>query len=179
MKKVIIPIMVGLLLIGCASTNRSGSTEESAMKDVPDWFLNPPKAEGVYYGVGSAKKQNPSLAKNAATARARNEIARAVEAKVSTMLKDFMQESGVGDNAQALEFTEMVTKQVSSVALKGSTIKNTYLTKDGTIYVLVEYPLNALRQATLNEAQKQEALYNEFKAKQGFNALEKAIENLE
>jgi len=178
MKYRILALTMAMILSGCASS-RSGSTEASRMGDVPSWFLMPPTAEDAIYGVGSAKKQNPSLARKAATARARDEIAQSVNVKVTNMLKDFMQESGVGENAQALEFTESVSKQVASVSLQGSSIKEAYVGKDGTFYVMVEYPLNSLRQASLNEAKKQEALYNEFKATQGFNELEEAIRDLD
>jgi hypothetical protein len=95
------------------------------------------------------------------------------------MMKDFMQESGAGDNAQALEFTESVSKQVADVSLSGSVRTKTATGKDGTIYVLVEYSLDGLRQSALTEAKKQEALYNEFKSIKGFDDLEEAIRGLD
>jgi len=174
---VVLALVASVSLQNCASS-RSGSTEESGMKDVPEWFLTPPEAEDAIYGVGMALKQNPSLARKAAIARAREEVASTVNTKVSSMLKDFMQESGVGENAQALEFTQNVTKQVTSVSLEGSKVKEVYPAKDGTFYVLVEYPLDQLRQKTLNAVQNEEALYNEFKAQQGFDALEKAVQDI-
>ena len=188
MKYRILAIALALILVGCGSNPqpvRSGSTEEIITKKpiysttgLPEWFLNPPQAEDVYYGVGTAKKQNPSLAKKTATARARDEIAQAVQVEVNTMLKDFMQESGVGNNAQALEFTESVSKQVASVSLSGSIIEKTDIGRDGTIYVLVKYSVDGARQAALAEVKKQEALYNEFKAEQSFDELEEAIRNM-
>lgn len=169
--------LAGMSLQQCGSS-RSGSTESSSLRDAPEWFLVQPEAEDALYGVGMAKKQNPSLARNAAIARARDDIASQVNVKVSSMLKDFMQESGVGENAQALEFTQSVSKQVTDVSLKGCKVKEVYPANDGTFYAMVEYPLDALRQSTLTEAQKQEALYNEFKAQQGFDALEKAVQDM-
>ncbi len=174
---VVLAMVVSVTLQNCASS-RSGSTEESGMKDVPQWFLSPPQAEDAIYGVGMALKQNPSLARKAAIARARDEVASTVTTKVQSMLKDFMQESGVGENAQALEFTQNVTKQVTSVSLEGSKVKEIYPAKDGTFYALVEYPLDQLKQQTMDAAHNQEALYNEFKAQQGFDALDKAIQDM-
>jgi len=171
-------MVILMVLVGCAGPG-SGSTEERGSSDMPDWFLVPPTAEDALYGVGQAKKQNPSLARQTATARARTEISQAVNVKVSSMLKDFMQESGVGDNAQALEFSESVTKQVTSNALEGSVVKEAYVAKDGTMFILVDYPLASMRQDALNAAKKEEALYNEFKAQQGFDALEQEIGKLE
>ncbi|HIB73664.1 MAG TPA: hypothetical protein EYO50_07065 [Candidatus Marinimicrobia bacterium] len=179
-------IFGNLMITSCGSSSppvRSGSTEAPAKQDYstsgfPDFFLNPPTSEDAFYGVGTAKKQNPSLAKKTATARARDEIAQAVEVKVNNMLRDFIQESGVGENAQALEFTESVSKQVSSQALTGSKIIKTEVAKDGTFYVLVEYALQNAVDASVSEARNQEALYNEFKARQGFEALEKELNSL-
>ena len=78
----------------------------------------------------------------------------------------------------ALEFTENVTKQVTDLDMQSSFIREVHLGRDGTIYALIEYPLDAVRESALTEAQREEALYNEFKAKQSFQDLEKAIEDL-
>jgi len=177
MKKLIITTLMLLILVACAGTG-SGSTEERGSSDAPSWFLMPPTAENALYGVGQAKKQNPSLAKQTATARARTEISQAVNVKVTSMLKDFMQESGVGDNAQALEFSEAVTKQVTDNSLEGAVIKEAYAAKDGTIFILVEYSLDSVRKDAVNAAKREEALYNEFKAQQSFNELEKSLQNM-
>jgi len=88
------------------------------------------------------------------------------------MMKDFMQESGIGETAQALEFTESVTKQVTSTTLEGSVIEDTYFANDGTVWVLVVYPLNNVRENALSAANREEALYNEFKASQAFKELD-------
>lgn len=170
MKKIVILTIVGLLLTGCAS-NKSGTTEDMAMgRDVPSW-AGGKTAEDAFYGIGFAKKQNPSLAKNAATARARTEISQSVEVKVTSMMKDFMQESGVGETAQALEFSETVTKQTTSNTLTGSVIEDTYFANDGTVWVLVSMPLSSIKQEVLSAAKNEEALYNEFKASQAFKEL--------
>ena len=165
------------VFIGCAAPNASsGSTEQRGSSDSPSWFLMPPTAEDAFYGVGMAKKQNPSLAKKTATARARSEISAAINTKVSDMVKDFMQESGAGETAQALEFSEAVTKQVTSNALAGSVVKEAYQAKDGTIYILVEYSLNKVKETALKAANREEALYNEFKASQAFEELNSSID---
>ncbi|MBT4270790.1 MAG: hypothetical protein HOD10_09035 [Candidatus Marinimicrobia bacterium] len=155
-------------ILSCAGTKTS----------IPGFFVNPPSNTDFIYGVGNAKKQNISLARQTATARARSEIASVVQVKVSTMIKDFLQESGGGENAQVLEFTEYVSKQVSSVALSGCTIKESVIGDDGMFYVLVEYPLSSLRQEAIKEARKKEALFNEFKARQSFDDLENELNKL-
>jgi hypothetical protein len=182
MKKItllLIPIIGILLFSGCAGS-RSGSTEERGSSDRPSWVDENPCLDPstVLCGIGQAKKQNPSLGRQVATARARTEISQSVNSKVSSMLKDIMQESGVGDNAQALEFSEGVTKQVSNNTLEGSILKKSYTAKDNTIFVLVEYSLDSVRKDAVKAARNEEALWNEFKAKQSLDELEKALQNM-
>lgn len=165
-------------LLSCASGTKSGSTEET-MSDMPEWFINREISEDIYYGMGMAKKQNPSLGLKAATARARDDIAQQISVKVENLMKDFMQESGVGENAQSLEFTSSVSKQVVSKTLKGSSPDKQVRAKDGTWYVRIRYSKADARNAVLEAANREAALFNEFKAQQGFDDLEKAIEKLD
>ena len=167
-KRLMIMSFLTLFIINCAGSKSS----------LPDFFLNPPSNPEYLYGVGNAQKANLSLARQTATARARDEIARAVSVKVSNMIKDFLQQSGVGESAQALEFTESVSKQVASTSLSGAVVKEVAQGDDGMIYVLVEYPLSSVRQAALAEAKKKEAQYTEFKARKSFEDLEKEIAKL-
>ena len=175
-----VALLSSLFIVGCAVSKSSGSTEASSLKAAPAWFSDPPKSEEVYYATGYAKKQNPALANSTSVGRARDEVSRAVSIEVSNMLQDFMQESGIGDRAEALEFTKTVSEQVSAEVLQGSTIEkqepgNTGKTTE--YYALVKYSLEDAREAALNNAKRQEALYNEFKAEQGFEDLENAIKN--
>jgi len=176
-KSILLILLTFLLLYGCAGT-RSGSTEERGSKDMPSWALDTPIDDNIIYAVGQGKKQNPSLAKKTATGRARSEISQQVSIKVASLFNDFMQESGVGENAQALEFTENVTKQVSNNVLNGSKVSKTYAAKDGTIFVLVEYSLDLAKQEALKAVKSEEALFNELKARQGLEALEEAVRNM-
>ncbi len=181
MKRTIILTFVSgglLILTGCAGKMESGTTEARDSRDMPAWSLERPAAEGMIYGVGQAKKQNPSLAKKVAAQRARDEVAAAVKVKIESLVKDFMQESGIGERAEALEFTQAVSKGVTDATLTGAIIKETYLGKDGTYFVLVEYSLDQARRAAIETARQEEALWNEFKAEQGFEALELELDKL-
>ena len=57
--------------------------------------------------------------------------------------------------------------------------KVTLVAEDGAIYILVEYPMNNIKDDVLGAAKGKEALYNEFKANQSFEALEEAIKNID
>jgi len=174
MKNIIFCMLLSIFLAGC------GASKPDIYKsaDSPSWFLVPPIEANFLYGVGMAKKQNPSLSKKTATTRARAEVSQSVSVKVSTLMKDFMQESGMGENAQATELTESISKQVSNNVLNGSVIKEAFSAKDGTIYILVELPLQAVNNETLKAVKKDESLFNEFKATKGFNDLEQSVNDM-
>ena len=164
-------LFVFSIFFGCAN-------RPSNIPSMPSWAMNVPTKDGYLYGIGSTKKQSPQLARTAAIGLARDEIARSLDLKVSSMFKNFMQESGLGENAQALEFTESVTKQVSSTTLNATIVKEVEVMRDGTVWALVELNLDDVRNAASENAKKQEALYNEFKAEQSFDELMKAINDL-
>jgi hypothetical protein len=179
MKKILVVMMLiplALFLMDC------GGKPKAKTSDIPDWYLNPPQTEDAIMEAGDATKHSMGLAKEGADARARTAIARTIEVKVNSMLKDFLQESGVGEDAEALEFTSSVTKQVSSNVLNGCRIVKREMKTEGNMYhaySLAQYDLNSLVEETLNAARKQKALYNEAKANLGFQELEKEIEKLD
>lgn len=177
-KLVIVFAFLGVLLL---LVNCSGGKPQAKMDDIPDWYLNPPQVEDAIYGVGDAVKQSLALAKTAADGRARDAISRTIEVKVSNMLKNFMQESGLGDDAEALEFTSSVSKQVANVVLKGSVVVERKVKTEGGsyhVYSLVKYNLNSLIQEAKTAARSKKSLYNEAKAKMSFDELDKEIEKL-
>ncbi len=176
-KLVVLFVLVALSLV---MMNCGGG--KAKVEDIPKWYLNPPMAEDAMMEAGDAVKHSMGLAKEAADARARDAIARAIEVKVNTMFKGFMQESGIGEDAEALEFTSSVSKQVTANVLRGCRIVKRDMRPEGTLYhaySLAQYDLNSLVQETLNAARKQKALYNEAKANLSFQELEKEIEKLE
>jgi len=151
----------------------------------PDWFLTPPTAEDAIYGTGNAKMQNMALAKKAADSRARDEIAMTIQTKIGTMMKDFMQQAGIGDDAQSLQLSQSVSKQVASVVLNGCKIINRKVCPEG-MYSLATWSAaqseqikNMVKEQTKNLVKNEYALYNEFKAKQGFDSLDKELEKLD
>ena len=66
------------------------------------------------------------------------EISRIVETQMTTMLKSYLQASGLSENASALEFTEDVTKSVSSSILQGCQVEKTEII-GGRVFVMAVY----------------------------------------
>ena len=130
-----------IFVIGCAGSKPKPVTN----KDLPEWYLNPPKFEDKFVGVGDALRPQFSLSKQVATERARVEVARAVETTVNSSLNDHMQASGMGMESGSTEFTESVSKSLVSTTLKGCTIEKTEIFKD-RVFVMVTYDAKKARE---------------------------------
>lgn len=179
MRKVLHSVLAGAIivaLVGC------GGSKKVSKSNVPDWFLNPPKAGDKLYGIGSAKKQNVQLAKEISETRAKKEIAQALSQKVQNLMKDFMSESGLGETAEATEFTQSITKTITDIDLEGCTIEKREII-DGTVWSLAVWPIDEAGRSFLKdrinaELKRREALYNELQAKKGFEELDKELQKL-
>ena len=181
MKKVLILAMLiplALMLVNCAGTKPT-----TKMSEIPEWFQKPPKAADAIYGVGTGSKQTMTLAQQIADSRARQQISSAIETKVSNLIKDFMHQSGAGEDAEALEFSSSVGKQVSNNVLRGCEIEERkfVVEKGGShrVYSLARYPLNSLISETKNVANRQKAKYTQAMSNISSDELEKEIEKLE
>jgi hypothetical protein len=178
---------IAMMLAACATTPPPAgpqSVEQAAC--IPEWTVNPPSAEDGLYGSGIAKMQDAALSKKAADTRARDEVAMAIQVKVETMMKDFMQQAGIGDAGQALQLSQSVSKQISSQVLYGCKVVKRHVCPDGTWHALALWPMDqagALKKAisdqTKDQVKNEYALYNEFKAKNGFDDLQKELDKLD
>jgi hypothetical protein len=186
-------LVLGIIIMGCflimacatAPEPRPAGPAEQA-QCIPEWEKNPPSAEDGIYGSGLAKMQMAALSKKTADQRARDEVVMAIRVKVQTMMKDFMQQSGIGEGAQALQFSESVSKAIASHVLYGCKIVKREVCPDGTWHSLALWPIEnaeALKKQIDDQTKKlvknEQALYNEFKAKQGFDELQKEIDKLD
>jgi len=180
-------IMSGFLIMACAAQKATQPVMTPEQEQcIPDWTVNPPSAEDGVYGSGLAKMNQPAMSKTTADQRARQEVVQAIEVKVSSMVKDFMQQSGIGDAGQALQFSQSVSKGVSSHVLNGCKILKRKVCPDGTWHSLALWPIgnaNELKKEIDNKAKNlvknEQALYNEFKAKNGFEDLQKELDKLD
>ena len=152
---------------------------------IPEWEVNPPNSADGFYASGQAKLKLPALTREAADTRAVKEVGRHVETKTSSMLKDFMQQSGADDDASVLQFVQSVSKTVSSQTVENARIVKRQFCPDGTIYSLAFYPADSYRKELKAEAKAnaklaaiKHNLYDEFKANKALEDLDKEIDKL-
>ena len=185
---VLVAVILGGLLAGCGGGKASIRVPGGG--DVPEWYLNPEEflmdkygsEESYFYGTGQATKIQPSLAKKTADARAIAEVATQVGLEAKAKVQDYMAQSGATEgNPGVLEFTEAVTKQVAKANMVGCKVIKRTVSKDNrTYYALAVFSLNAaqrlaaqmIAQTKAQYMGNEEALFNEFKARQAFEALD-------
>ncbi|MDA3852096.1 MAG: LPP20 family lipoprotein [Spirochaetaceae bacterium] len=183
MKKAIFVLAAMMLifsLVSCGSDPSPVVADNNGNEmDVPDFFLMPPQATDAIYGIGVAKSSDLSRSRDLAASRARADIAKQISVKVETMLTDYFQEAGVGDDVQAMQFVESITKEVASIELSGATTKQMYPASDGSIYVLVEYPLNSFVDEQVADVfqRNESAEFAEFKAGQALDRLNAELDD--
>jgi len=161
-----------LVLVSCASTPNVNK------KEIPAFYLNPPRAADTIYGVGEAKMSTLTLSRTTALSRARDDVARQVQVAVKNAITDYAQQAGEGKNQQAIQFVETISRQVADVTLSGVRTEKIDAGSDGTVYALVSYPTANLMQAAQIEFQRNDAAaFSEFKADQALKQLDSELKN--
>ncbi len=175
MKRASMGVVVGaaaLLLASCATGPSINK------RDIPSFYLNPPKSKEYIYGVGEAHLSTLSLSRTTALSRARDDIARQVQVAVKNAVTDYAQQAGEGKNQQTVQFVETVSRQVANVTLSGVRTEKIEPTSDGTVYALVSYPVANLMDAAKQEFSRNDAAaFAEFKASEAVKRLEAEIQN--
>jgi hypothetical protein len=148
--------------------------------DMPAWFIDTPEEDDVYiYGTGMGESGKPNIALEKAKAAATNEISTRIEAEVKSLTQNFMQEAGMGESTQIVEFYKQGTEIVTNNRLNGLTPleKVPVMRPDNSwvAYVLMGLKKDAVATEVVNLIKNEEALYSEFKASQTFQELESKL----
>lgn len=174
-------VSAGLFLLGCGGAKQAAPPKDES--GMPSFVLNPPSTPGKLYGTGIAKKASPQLAKEIADLNAKKEIAQILGQKISNLTKQFMGESGI-NQAEVTEFSQSITKSVTDQNLVGVIVEKREFI-GGTMYALAVLDLtnsqvkDFIKQQVTNSLSSKEALLSEFRAKQGFENLDKELDKLQ
>lgn len=189
MKKIVITlsgITMGLMIIaGCGGTKEQIKVEQPGLAkefaNAPQWVLNPSSEIGLA-AVGSAKigPAGQQFARTEAMANGRDELARIMTVKVNNMVKNFTQVTGIGDAQTVDKVSSQISKQVASEVLNGSRQKDLWVSPGGEMYVLVIIDPTVVKEKvkenTITSYKNDEALWQQFQAKNGQEELSKEVE---
>lgn len=154
-------VCISAFALACAGRpGPSDMPESSILADAPDWVLQSCSAywgdnDARICGVGSAGgTKNISLARNAAIGRARTEIARSLQLKVKSMLKDYQATTTGGDEygfaAADEQYVEDVSRQITDMTLSGTAMQDTWVAGNGTLFVLVALDVDTFKDSLQN-----------------------------
>jgi len=162
-------VMAVGLMAGCGGKNVSRGA-------VPDWFLNPPQSKEKVYGTGASEKTaSVQAAKTVADAASIDEVARSIQVSVQNMTRTFLQQSGTLEASRALQFSEIVSKQVVDMTLTGVMVEKREI-KDGRCYSLASISMDSVKKSLMSAIQDAAAQFSEQKARQAFKDLEGEVQ---
>ena len=182
MKKILGSVLV-VALIFVSFSCATKTTEVLGAEGIPrpQWVADMSMADPVlHYEIGYGKGTNRASSMARAESDARNKIAFWVKTDVETVLKTYMQDAGVGNETQMIEYIEQVSIQTANVSLSGAEIKGKWEDLEGGIYVLMSYDIdkaaeNLAKQMDSTEnsfVRNESAAFADFKAQEAFKALE-------
>ena len=155
-------------LVGCASAPQTAQEQhvQNVVDDIPSWYVEVPQADDdnqVLYVAGTGKSSMLMLAKDKAILDVEKQLANAINAKVSSRVKQYIREVGAGNTPLTIEDNEFVVKKVVTEAqVAGYIQKESEIMREGSnyrVYLLAEYPIE---QNTLRAIAQTEELIKRF-----------------
>lgn len=183
MKKVLFIILVVSLafsMVACGSNKTKTPKADGDLVYRPSWWSSQNEADYVNtYGQGTNLSETSSM--NTAKANALQEAAQYVEIEVQSMIKSYEEEAGVY-NPQLLALSSSVVKAVSNARFSGALtgkVETRKVEENGgprfKTWMQIKIPKSEIKNNLMINIKNEEALYNQFKASQAFQELEKEM----
>jgi len=135
---------------------------KAAVDESPAWFVSPPADEFSVYSPGTATSADLQFAVDKAVLSAKRSLADRVNSKLSAKMKDFISESGAGEDTQILHEGEQVTSNlITEVNLASYNVTERKIIPSGPqyrVYVLLQYPLGSANRLLVERVKKNSVL---------------------
>lgn len=146
MKRFLFLVLICILLVSCATTGSSHSAADEIVTEnlkttpvrgkcgelKPNWIVEDFTTEDVLFGVGYAKLSNEDDARKLAKAEAKNELAE----KVFTLVEETISTN----KTKSTNSHNISSVQTSRAYLSGAVVEDEWVSKEGTVYVLMSIP---------------------------------------
>ena len=186
MKKVLFALMLlslALVIFGCGA-NKKKVKPDGNLVYRPTWWSEQKDADYVCaYGQSVNMNENASL--TAARSIAMSEAAQYVQTNVESMMKFYLEEAGVVD-PQLLTLTSNVVRVSAKAEFSGAINGKVETRKvnEGNgprfkSWVQMKIPKEQIDKTVWQGIRNEEALYNQFKASQSFQELDKQMKKFE
>ena len=186
--KVISILLLLVGLIGCANTPpiQVGTPDykikkvETAISQIPKWYLEIPKDKENVYSTGTATAPDLQLAVDIATMNAKTTLADRINGKLDSMMKTFIAKVGQDDlDSEAMTEVEKVSKNlIAEVDVAGYVPTSVEVYPSGTqfrAFVLLTYSEKEARKVIVNRMRKNRLAYSKLKATDAWKELEDEV----
>lgn len=126
----------------------------------PEWVLAGKEDSTGIYAVGTGKMSNVTNSLKLAEINGRAELARTVSAATQSVLRTYTQDTG--NSKDVLTYMEEATQVKAANVLKGSKRKDMWTAADGTVFVLMYVPYEAVLPTVTESIQEASQKYKDF-----------------
>lgn len=176
----LVPFVLCGVLAGCGGQQKPKEAMKAEIQGLPKWALGKCqeglKNKDAICGTGGEGMSNISLARSAAEGRARTELARSLQVRVKSMLKDYQAATtGGSENQTAREqHIEDVSKQISDVTLSVSRLEDSFVSETGTFWALVALDTESFKDSlkNMNDLDERIRAHIERRADHAFRELD-------
>ena len=191
MKKIILTTACALFAVTVAFTGCGSKKQEQVeaatyvnpeLQGAPKWVMMP-FVEGSVSEVGSAPQNagnDFSFQREEAMADARDNVAKQISVKVNNMFKSYKAATGSGKDSTFDRSSERVSKQIASQTLNGTIVKDTWISRSGTFYVLMAVETKSvsdmMEKSVKTSFKNDKAMYQKFLAHKAQGELDKELE---
>ncbi len=175
--RIMIIVTVAISYAGCGGKKKVDLTASGKLKDMPDWYINPPPGENdIIYGTGRATSRDVQLAVNKAALQAERNVAGNLNKELESQEKNFVEEIAQDADSELTQTYSETTEAIVKETLSGLTReKQEVVQKDNiiTAYVLVSLDMGAANQRLVEKIKADKLLNARLRSTDAFQELER------
>lgn len=178
---IILPLLAGLVA-GCGGPKKTNLTQEANKKTIegmPEWFSEPPTDPSYLFATATMTSRDLQMALTNAKTQAQEDLAQQMGTKLGSLMKQFREEVGAGEDSELIQSSTQAIKVVTSQTLSGARMDKKEVVAEGGIYrgyVLMSLPIGEANKALMEQIRANQRLYTEFKASKAFQELDAELQ---